>query len=187
MKTILKDPLNCQVIIIWMLVLAILPLNQATLVIEKIDSELGFAEVKVDEVEIVNKFDIVLHIIHPREILDIILELENKIHDFNFTNEISLTQQLFSMKNQVMTLFPQRNKRGLVNIVGKGLKWFFGTLDEADRIEIEELLKVREENNHNTTKAIYQQVEINENFNNSFIGQEYNYSRVGQEYNYERA
>lgn len=72
----------------WMLVLAMIPLTQATLTIEQIQTEYGFAEIKTDEIEIVNRFDIVLHIIHPSEILDILTDLECNIEKLNITKKI---------------------------------------------------------------------------------------------------
>lgn len=56
-----------------------IPRTQAALTIEKITSELGYAEIRIDEVEIVNKFDIIVHIINPNEIINLIDNLENRI------------------------------------------------------------------------------------------------------------
>jgi len=42
-----------------------------------------------------------------------------------------------------------RNKRGLINIVGSGFKYLFGTLDENDRVEIQKKLEI---NVHNSVK-----------------------------------
>lgn len=156
-----------------MLALAMVSPIQATLTIEQIHSESGFAEIKMGEVEIVDRFDIILHIIHPKEILDIITSLEDNIKNLSISSQGILLNRVQSLRIKTSTLLPktllpERSKRGLINAVGKGFKWLFGTLDEDDKLSIESHLKITDENNHKVIETVNEQIKINENFNNSF-------------------
>lgn len=145
-----------------------IPRTQAALTIEKITSELGYAEIRIDEVEIVNKFDIILHIINPNEIINLIDNLGKQIETLREERKDYLRKELYSLRNKVLTLLPHRSKRGLINIVGKGLSWLFGTLDEDDKHDIENKLKSYDNTNDELIDTINQQVKINSNFNDSF-------------------
>lgn len=150
-------------------ILLILPLSQQSLVIDKINSEVGYAEIQTDEVEIVNAFDIVLHLINPAEILEIVEELERSVNlaETDSKKDIAI-HQIEKIKNEIKTLIPRRHKRGLVNAGGTVLKWVFGTMDEQDKQDIEEHLKTIDANNHELVKTVNQQININSNFNKTF-------------------
>lgn len=154
---------------IGILCLLIAPTEQS-LTIEKINTELGYAEIKIDNVEIVNKFDIVLHIINLNEISTILNKLEESLNIIESDSNRNIAiHQIKGIKNQMSTLFLQRHKRGLVNFGGTVLKWAFGTMDDEDRQNIEEHLSNQlEANNHKVIESINQQVRINENFNKTF-------------------
>lgn len=145
-----------------------IPRTQAALTIEKITSELGYAEIRIDEVEIVNKFDIILHIINPNEIINLIDNLGKQIETLREERKDYLRKELYSLRSKVLTLLPHRSKRGMINIVGKGLSWLFGTLDEDDKHDIENKLKSYDNTNDELIDTINQQVKINSNFNDSF-------------------
>lgn len=145
------------------------PLTQQTMSIEKINSELGYVKIKVDEVELVKSFDIVLHIINPDEIINIVNNIELVVNSYELgTNKGIAIRQIESIKNQVKTLVPHRHKRGLINLGGNVLKWAFGTMDDKDRQDIEKHLNLVDQNNHEIIDTINQQIKINDNFNKTF-------------------
>lgn len=138
--------------------------------IEKIDSELGYAEIKIGNAEIIDKFEIILHRIYPNEILDLVCSLESTLKNLNLTDHKELIQgRIIRIKNKIKTLLPFRHKRGLLNLGGTINKWLFGTMDNDDRVDIENHLNVIDQNNHNLIKGLNQQIKINENFNKTFI------------------
>lgn len=141
-----------------------------TMIIEKIESNLGYAEVKLDTVEIVNKFDIIIHKIYPEELLNITNSLEITFKSLQSSKyQVLLANRITRIKNKIKTLIPNREKRGLCNFCGSVNKWLFGTMDDEDRQNIEEHLSVIDSNNHNIIPNMNQQVKINDNFNKTFV------------------
>lgn len=145
------------------------PLTQQTLILEEIKSESGYAEIKIEEVKIVKNYDTILHIVNPIEIINILDNLENNIELSNLQDKaIPLNFQVKSIRNKIQTLIPHRKKRGLINLVGTVSKWLFGTMDNDDKLEIEQHLNIIDANNHNTINGINNQIKINQNFNETF-------------------
>lgn len=88
------------------------PISQQSLTIDKIDSELGYVQIQIDEIETVSKYDIVLHIIDPNEILDIVDELEGNINATIFDSKKNIVlHQIENIRNGIKTLIPRRQKR----------------------------------------------------------------------------
>ncbi|CAD7093860.1 unnamed protein product [Hermetia illucens] len=143
-----------------------IPLSQQTLVIEKINSEMGYVEIKTDEIELVSNFDIVLHIIHPKDILDLVTKIELTINSIKPNiNKNLATYQIESIKSCIRTLIPHKSKRGLINLGGTAMNWIFGTMDNDDRRNIEKHLTTIDQNTHNLIQNLNQQIKINNNFN----------------------
>lgn len=80
-------------------------------------------------------------------------------------NNLYMEHQLNHLRTELQTLIPHtREKRGLLNIVGTGLKYIYGTMDDNDRREIESQLQVLETNTHNAITQSNNQIQINEQF-----------------------
>ena len=121
-----------------------------------IETELGYTELKTDEIEINDKFDIVLHIIYPHEIDKVIDILEKTINTLDLgTNKEVTIHQISNIRNKLKTIIPHRAKRGLINVGGYALNWLYGTMDDDDRQNIENHLRIVEKNNHNLNLKIY--------------------------------
>lgn len=152
-------------LLLWIMIL-LLPISQQTVTIEKIESLSGYAEIKIDEVEIMSKSDIILHIIHPQEILTVINNFEIIINstDLEENKNVTLTQ-IKILKNKVKTIIPHTFRRGLINFGGKILNWLYGTMDDDGRQDIDNHLKTIDKNNHKAIQNINQQIKINDNFN----------------------
>ncbi|XP_017469633.1 PREDICTED: uncharacterized protein LOC108361515 [Rhagoletis zephyria] len=114
----------------------------ATMITEDIKNEDGLAEIKLENVQVITDFDIILHIIRPQEIENIIDALENLARDSKLTEkEQILTQEFTTLRSKLYTLLPHKQKRGLINILGTTMKWLYGTMDDDDRQNIEQHLK----------------------------------------------
>lgn len=146
-----------------------LMLTQAHLTIEKITTKSGYAEIKLEDVDVVKDYNTILHVIDPKEIADILTNLENNIKMSDLEDRaIFLEHQIDSIRNKIQTLTPHKQKRGLFNFVGTIHKWLYGTMDDADRQELEQHLDVIDSNNHNIIQNVNSQVKINKNFNETF-------------------
>lgn len=80
-------------------------------------------------------------------------------------NAVLRTEYLIQVtQNKLGNLYPHiRNKRGLINIVGKANKWLFGTLDSDDGIRYDETIKRLENNQQNLIDEINLQVSLSKN------------------------
>ena len=136
---------------------------------EDIKTDMGFAVINIGNAEIVSKYDVILHAIHPFEISEILKKLNDSIPS-SMTEEykVMLWSEINMAASALTTLMPRRQKRGILNIGGTAMKWLYGTMDEEDREMIEEHLKIVEQNDHNLIQTLNQQIAINENFNNTF-------------------
>lgn len=144
-------------------------LADQTMTIERVQTELGYSEIKIDTVEIPDKFEIILHRVYPEEIFDLVRKLESNLKIIELEDHRDLVEnRIKSIKNKIKTLVPHRVRRGLVNLGGSTLKWIFGTMDNDDRQNIENHLTVVDQNNHKLMQTINQQIKINENFNRTF-------------------
>lgn len=142
------------------------PMTMAALTIQPIDGNDGFAEVKLDNVKMIGNYSKIVHIIDMNNIMEVINALEGDITRVHTAkNKMLLEHELEKIKAKAQTLLPTRQKRGLVNILGTGLKWIAGTMNDDDRVEIEEHLKVVDENNHNAIENLNKNIYINDHFN----------------------
>lgn len=147
----------------------ILHQTNGTLTMQKIDSNNGFTQIKLDDVEIITEYDIILHIINPKEIEVILTSMENFLSDTKMINDKPLLRnEIKRIKMKLHTIVPHRTKRGLINIIGTGLKWLSGTMDDNDRQDIENHLKTIDENNHMTITNLNKNIQINNHFNETF-------------------
>lgn len=140
-----------------------------TMVIERIETKLGYAEIKTGIVEIPDKFDIILHRVYPIEILNLVTSLESTLKILDLENHKEfINSRISNLRNKMKTLLPRRQKRGLLNVGGTTMKWIFGTMDDEDRGDIENHFKIIDHNNEKLMNNLNQQIKINENFNNTF-------------------
>lgn len=163
MNVILKDQQNLQVLFLTLLILLPVPTINATLTLEKVDSDSGYTEIKLGQTDIILNYDTILHIINPQEIEDITTQLEENLLNANIDTDktIILEQQINTLKNKIKTLLPHRHRRGLFNFIGTAHKWLYGTMDNNDREEVENHLNIIDINNHNIIGSVNQQVKIN--------------------------
>lgn len=115
--------------------------------IEQINTNNGYAIIKIDVKEMVNQYDIILHKIDPSEILNIVNHLETTLKDVDLeTNKEIIENEIFNIENKINSLIPHRNKRGLFNGIGTIFKWEYGTMDDDDRTNIENYFLITAKN-----------------------------------------
>lgn len=91
----------------------------------------------------------------------------------NLVDTSHIQEKIKKLRNMIKTIKPNiRNKRGLLNIVGSAYKWLFGVMDDDDRIEIEENIKLINTNNKNLIKNANNQIKINNDFQNDILNLE---------------
>ncbi|XP_055378909.1 putative actin-fragmin kinase DDB_G0287957 [Condylostylus longicornis] len=101
------------------------------------------------------------------ELENTLAQIENNIYNtFNQDNTTlkQLQIQIEKTRHNIKTLLPHRQKRGLINLGGKILKWLFGNLDDDDKTEIVENIKLIEQGNYNSIQTINKQIKINDQF-----------------------
>lgn len=154
--------------IIWMWML--IPLTQQTLIVDKIETQSGYAILKTNEIEVPKDFQIILHIIDPEEILNLVDNIEDNL---NLAGKIQQKQIILDeielIRNKIYTIIPNKYRRGLINGGGTLLKWIFGTMDNNDKLDIEKHLSTIDINNHNIITSMKQQIQINDNFQKSIL------------------
>lgn len=137
--------------------------------IEKNDSNYGFAKINIGNIQIMKNYDIILHLINPVEIQQILFKLEDNLMKINVEDGRDvLINELKLLNYKIQTIIPHRHTRGLINIAGTVMKWVYGSMDDDDRQNIEEHLRIVGENNHNLIEQSNHQVFVNDHFNITF-------------------
>lgn len=127
-------------------------------------------QVKLREVEIVNQTSTIIHVIDPTEINNILTQIETNLERLDIDSKNLINSEIKVIRARIKSITPRNNvrrRRGLINFAGSVQKWIFGTMDDDDRQEILEHLKVTDENNHNAITNLNKQIKINTHFNES--------------------
>lgn len=140
----------------------------ATLTIDKITTDNGYVEINMGQTEIIQDTKTVIHIINTNELRQTISSIEDNIQRLHVGNDPTIKRELETIYAKITAIEPGktfRQKRGLVNLIGTVQKWLFGTMDDNDRLEITDHMKIVEENNYNAVNNLNKQIEINSHFN----------------------
>lgn len=136
--------------------------------VHPIPEENGYTKIRIRQVDIVNDTDTILHIINPSELLQICIKLELNIDLLKIEDKQIFYHEIRLIKSKLRTISrAKREKRGLINVVGRVQNWLFGTMDDSDREEILEHLKITDENSHVSINNLNKQIQINEHYNKS--------------------
>lgn len=144
----------------------------ATLDIQPINEKNGYVEINTLSTEIVTTSHFIVHTIDPNEILALINNMTFNTNNLSKSHRDLILNELTILKTKAKTLMPKpvtrKNKRALMNVVGSAYKYLFGTMDDNDRQDIENHLKIVDENLHNSITTLNQQVKVNEYFSKTF-------------------
>lgn len=141
---------------------------QGRLQVHRINEENGYVKIRLKQVEIADNTDTILHIIDPTEIEMILTNLESNVAHLRIEDKETLSTEISLIRSKLKTIRnpgTTRQKRGLVNIIGRGLNFLFGTMDDKDKEEIQHHLQNIEENNQGAIYNLNKQIKINEHFN----------------------
>lgn len=140
--------------------------------ITPVNNENGFVLYKLDQKLIVDHYVNFLHIIDLEQYNDTLNIIDNNIKSLNLginsTEYKLLRREFLQAKHTFKTIVPEltykhRQKRGLINIMGSGMKALFGTMDDADAQVIFKHLDNLDKNSMQITDQLNKQVIINNN------------------------
>ena len=106
--------------------------------------------------------------------------IKNHLENLNHLNPLSyhgLTENsltrieylINNVENKIRNLYPHlRNKRGLINIMGKAQKWLYGTLDADDGERYDQAINKLTENQKNIIKELNLQISLSKNLVNNY-------------------
>ncbi|XP_049308582.1 uncharacterized protein LOC125777521 [Bactrocera dorsalis] len=161
---------NGQWILKLLILTAIWTLGLGQVTIDKIESNKGYIEIQTGDADIVKSYVTILHVINPLEISNLLNEIESNIKSANLqVGQAILNMQIKFIRSKINTITPHRQKRGLLNAVGTVQKWLYGTMDDNDRQDLEQHLNIIDTNNHKAIETINKQIDINTNFNKTFL------------------
>lgn len=144
--------------------------TMAQLHIEKIESNTGYTIVQETQILIPKTYNYSLHIIELDQIDKLIKGLKTSASLLPEVLSYSLIRDIDKLQYKLLTLgyeHQTKQKRGLINFLGKINKWIAGTMDDEDRQMINQHLEIIDTNNHNLITNMNKQIQINENFNTS--------------------
>lgn len=137
---------------------------QPLLEIDEINSGNGYVLLNESEIKITHDYKRIMHIIDLDQYRDCINKLESNIIQLHEKTKIraTLLYNLKHLKEDFSSIIPHHiSKRGLLNIVGKGLRYLTGVMDNNDRDEIQKHYEIIELNNRNIIKNLNDQISIN--------------------------
>lgn len=135
--------------------------------IQDLNNNNGYVPIKIEEVKIIKDYTKVLHIVnlteyeitkeHIRNSLNLLKPNTSAVKPMFDT----IHRNFILLEEKIKNLHPHprpRQKRGLINILGKGLKFVAGTMDSDDEKEINNKLKALSEDDKILTNRINKQI-----------------------------
>ena len=114
----------------------------------------GITHVKLPSAFILDNYYTITFYIDYHHYYNALIQLENNLYRFSkldmyktTLNLLKLTKSQFSIIN-TPTLPHLRNKRGIINGLGKAINWLTGNMDADDKSHYDQLLQKLEENNY---------------------------------------
>lgn len=136
----------------WTIIFILLaPIRAQLLNIQDLTSNNGYLPIKVDEVKTIEQYNKILHVINITAYTDSLYLLQQNIKTINSsltktnpeTSSLldSITKNYEILNVKISNLKPHfRGKRGLINVLGKGLKYIAGSMDSDDEAQINNAL-----------------------------------------------
>lgn len=121
----------------------------------------GFSVIKLGEKHLVEEYCSIVHLFNITKYEKYIGDLDSNVTELN---DEFLRHKIQHLRTSLKSLTPHRQKRGLINLFGTGMKYLYGTMDDEDRKEIEKTLQRIETNTHNVIEQSNSQIEINQHF-----------------------
>lgn len=156
----------------WTVILTLIALSNAQYIdIQDLTNNNGYIPIKLDEIRPITGYSKTIHIINTTMYEGILERITDNVSILKTTTTDAkplldtVVKNLAILKAKIENLSPQfRQKRGLINILGKGLKIIAGTMDSEDEEHINYSLKQLNENNGLLTNTIYNLTQVNDFF-----------------------
>lgn len=143
-------------IIIPLLLTSVLAVVTAqTLVMQDLSNNHGYLPIKLEDIEIIDSYKTIIHIINTTQYLEIANHLQENIHRLTgtYTRDTlllySIRQNMETCKTKIKNLIPQFGQK-----LGKGLKVMVGTMSSEDERKILQNIHMLEESSHKTMTTI---------------------------------
>lgn len=140
-----------------------------TIDIHDLTNNNGYIPIKIGEHRVIEYYKKVLHIVNITEYEQTITIIKDNINVLQTSNTDSKTLLDTINKNYILlvtkvnNLIPHfKQRRGLVNIIGKGLKFIAGTMDSDDEEQINKALQLLSEDQKMITSKLDNQIFINQ-------------------------
>jgi len=128
-----------------LLVLSLIAISTAqTIQVHEINNDRGYFMLQQGAIDLPENFDETIISINKTQLELAYFELESEYNKKSYLQN-NLTKRYLSLANNERKIFHIRHKRGLVNAIGSGLRFLFGTLDDEDRNKIFNRLNALEE------------------------------------------
>lgn len=149
---------------------SVLLVKTQQLTIQDLNNNNGYIMIKLEEIQLINNYTKILHIINTTEYETAAKQIQNNINTLEPKSKLigpiftTIKHSFKHLETKIKALKPHyRQKRGLINILGTGLKYITGTMDSNDEIEIKNELDIIKLNNKNLINENNKQVKINQN------------------------
>lgn len=132
----------------------------------------GYMIIRTSQQPIIDNYTKILHIVNLTKYTDTLETLYQNFHLLNLnpkeTNYQMLNRELSNLQHNLNSLIPdlynnKRERRGLVNVIGKAMKFITGTMDNEDSEEIYKHLENLDTNSKQLIDQVNKQVIINDN------------------------
>lgn len=144
--------------------------TQANIVLQPIMETNGYIEINNSNSSIPIESDLILHYMDVKETTDILLEMRNDLNTLNTNEQIFIKNEIDTLLSKLKTITPNnRQKRGLINLVGNAWKYLFGTMDNTDQEDITNHFNTVDTNIHNSITNLNQQIKINDHLNKTIL------------------
>lgn len=134
----------------------------------------GLLTIKTNKARLLNEYFKFIHPVELDNYIENINMLESniikigKLNNFDIATE-TLQAKFASLKKSFENIYPRvRNNRGLINIVGSGIKFITGNMDNEDAIEINNKINEITLNNKQLIKEHNIQIQLNHDIINRF-------------------
>lgn len=149
--------------------LAILPSSLPQIIeLQNLNNNNGYVTIKLDDVKTIRNFKKILHVINITEYEDARDIIQNNLKTLEGKDKPltpmynTLVNNFNLLQRKIDSLKPHtRQRRGLINILGTGLKYLAGTMDHNDEEEIKNQLDALSKNNRNLIEESNKQILIN--------------------------
>uniref|UniRef100_U5ETB3 Putative retrovirus-related env polyprotein from transposon n=1 Tax=Corethrella appendiculata TaxID=1370023 RepID=U5ETB3_9DIPT len=128
-------------------------------------TEEGYTIIKLENRNFIKSYSKILHVINLDKLRSVVDRIKFNIDSakLQVENLNLLNREINLLENNLATIIPKphRSKRGLINILGKGLKSLVGTMDSEDSDEIYNHLQTLDTNSKQLISQSNKQITIN--------------------------